>query len=31
VIRSEATDEAFWIAMRTTLVGSTMPVSIRSP
>src|ERR1700730_11380860 len=29
VIRSAATDAAFWIATRTTLVGSMMPVEIR--
>ena len=29
VIRSAATDEAFWIAVRTTLVGSMMPLLTR--
>jgi hypothetical protein len=29
VIRSAATDAAFWIATRTTLVGSMMPFEIR--
>ena len=29
VIRSAATDAAFWIATRTTLVGSMMPLEIR--
>jgi hypothetical protein len=30
VIRSAATEAAFWIATRTTLVGSMMPLEIRS-
>jgi hypothetical protein len=29
VIRSAATEAAFWIATRTTLVGSMMPLEIR--
>src|SRR6202163_2255613 len=29
VIRSAATDAAFWIATRTTLVGSMIPLEIR--
>ena len=31
VIRSAAMDAAFWIATRTTLVGSMMPLEIRLP
>ena len=30
VIRSAATEAAFWIAVRTTLVGSMMPFLTRS-
>jgi hypothetical protein len=31
VIRSAATEDAFWIATRTTLVGSMLPFEIRLP